>query len=1504
MLSTPPEPSPPVSGAPAAGPWRAAWRTVGPWLVGLLLFVPSVLLAAWLALHWGILPRLEGWRPQIEERASRALGVPVRIGGIEVQTGEWIPVIDLHQVELLGPQGEVALQLPHVRAALSPQSLLGWTPRFAQLFLDGPVLDIHRDGLGRLRIGGLDLSAAQGLGGAGTDERGGAGPVADWFFRQSEFVVRNGRLRWTDEQRLAPAVELHGVTLVVRNSLRRHDFRLDASPSSEWGDRFSLRGRFTQELLAAPSDWRRWSGQLHADLPRADLQALRRHVTLPVDVQEGDGAVRVWAELRTGSVVEVGADLALREVSVRLAPRLEPLRLRDLTTRMSARRDPDRLKIELKALAFDAGDGEAATRWPATDLSLDLRQQQAGGLMLPSSAPVTGGAFQAERLDIGLLAALAERLPLGEALHRSLAALAPQGVISRLEGRWEGEIDAPARYQVTLRGDALALQAGDSADTRPPPTPGALGRPGFRGGAVELQADERGGKALLSLRNGSLRLPGLFDEPELPFRELHAPLTWTVEPQPGGAPPRLKVSAQDVRFTNADASGSLSGHWTSGSGQGLGPAGRFPGTLDLQARIDQARAARVARYLPQGLPAATRHYLTDAITAGEVSRGSIRVRGALWDFPWLRPGEHATGRPAGEFRVAARIDGARFAFVPSTPARLGEAAWTSPWPALDAVSGDLLIERGALSLNGARARVGALVVSDTSVRIPDLERDPRVLVQGRAAGPAADWLEFVSRTPVRDWTRGALDGWRAGGELGLTLGLDLPLHQMASSLVQGQVELRGGDLWIGHGIPPLTQARGRVEFTESGFRLQQVAARGLGGEAQAEGGLDRDGLVRLRVQGQASADGLRRAGELGFIARLGASLSGSAPYQVQFEAGAGGRSLVVSSSLLGLASELPEPLRKEAATALPLRVQLVSRPVESAGADGAAAVEGLERDQLRVDLGSVVQARYSREWSGTTLRAVRGNLRVGAGAGSGESPVAGDAGGVVAQVRLPGADLDLWRPLLDRVFTPPEASAGGGAVTAPVSASGAASSTASSTATANAVGFGPDGAALHAPTEVHLVADWAQLWGRRLHAVDATWRPRSDGWRASLQSREAEGSVEWLEQGDSGLLRSRLRRLDIVRPPALPPGLGEPAPGGAVHAAPSLGVGTAQRPPALDVLVDELRWEGRRIGRLELEASTRPGPRRATAPDWRVSRLSLTMPDGTLQAQSPARTAVDGRTAGGALDFRLDIADTGRLLERVLEQRSIRGGRGAVQGSVQWNGSPLWPDFASLGGRLSLALESGQFLRVEPGAGRLLGVLSLQALPRRLALDFRDVFQEGFAFDSITGDVAIDAGMARTTNLSMRGVQAAVLMEGQADLQRETQDLRVVVVPEINAGTASIAYAAINPAVGVGTFLAQLFLRRPLAAAGTREFHVTGSWADPQVARIERSRLGAPAESSAEGSPAEPLPPYPGPGPGPSAAALPGAPTAPGPLGGPGSLSSPPTVAPVPGGSGAGRMAP
>jgi uncharacterized protein YhdP len=244
------------------------------------------------------------------------------------------------------------------------------------------------------------------------------------------------------------------------------------------------------------------------------------------------------------------------------------------------------------------------------------------------------------------------------------------------------------------------------------------------------------------------------------------------------------------------------------------------------------------------------------------------------------------------------------------------------------------------------------------------------------------------------------------------------------------------------------------------------------------------------------------------------------------------------------------------------------------------------------------------------------------------------------------------------------------------------------------------------------------------------------------------------------------------------------------------------------------------------------------------------------------------------LKFQLELSDGAALLERLGYGRVLQGGKGQVSGEIGWLGSPWLPEATSLDGEVELAIAAGQFLQVDAGAAKLFSLLSLQSLPRRLTLDFRDVFLEGFAFDHLGGNLHFAHGIAQTNNLRVRGVQAAVLAEGSADLSRQTQDLNVVVVPEINAGTASLAYAAIHPAIGLGTFFAQWLLRRPLQEAGTRQYHISGSWDEPRIDRVER-RPGAPVpdlEALPAARPVVPGAPDPQPAP---AASEPNAPPAP-----------------------------
>ena len=468
----------------------------------------SLGLAAWLTLHWLILPRLDEWRPRIETQAARALGHPVSIGQITVRSGGWVPAFTLRDVVLRDAAGREALRLPQVSAALSLPSLFALHLRFSQLLIDDARLEVRRDAAGRWFVGGLDLAGTE----AGAAIDGSA--AADWFFEQHEILIRRGTLRWVDEQRAAPALQLSNVQLLVRNRGRQHALRLDATPPPDWGARFTLQAQARGALLSRAGDWQRWKGTVHADLPRADVSQLRRHVDLPVDVLQGEAALRAWVDWDQGQPQALTLDAAVRQVTVRLAPDLEPVALTDLTGRFVAERQAGGVKLSAERLAFGMPDGSS---WAPSTLALQWRQAPPlSGSASASRAPASGGEFSADRLDLDTLAELGERLPIGAGLRALLGQLNPEGRVQALQARWEGPLDAPRSYSASASVKDLAIAAATA------PEPGLIGRPGWRGADLQFNATERGGRAELSLSDGAIELPGVFEAATVPVKQFAA----------------------------------------------------------------------------------------------------------------------------------------------------------------------------------------------------------------------------------------------------------------------------------------------------------------------------------------------------------------------------------------------------------------------------------------------------------------------------------------------------------------------------------------------------------------------------------------------------------------------------------------------------------------------------------------------------------------------------------------------------------------------------------------------------------------------------------------------------------------------------------------------------------------------------------------------------------------------------------------------------------------------
>ena len=402
-------------------------------------------------------------------------------------------------------------------------------------------------------------------------------------------------------------------------------------------------------------------------------------------------------------------------------------------------------------------------------------------------------------------------------------------------------------------------------------------------------------------------------------------------------------------------------------------------------------------------------------------------------------------------------------------------------------------------------------------------------------------------------------------------------------------------------------------------------------------------------------------------------------------------------------------------------------------------------------------------------------------------------GGILVSANLPVLDVDAWLKAIDSGDAPASADAEGDGSQWPLSA-------------------------------LTLQADALQVLGERLGKVVLKATADAGGWKGSVSSPAVEGSFDW-RQRDEGTLQARLSRLAV-----------DPVEkAGSAEAEASSSDTPTRSLPTLDVISERLLLRGKNLGRLELRARNQEGV-------WLLDKVSLASPEGELRG--------DGRWRPGRrseLAVKVEARDAGRYLAQFGYPDAVRRGQATLSGQFDWQGAPTKIDYQSLSGRFDIEASDGQFNKLEPGVGRLLGVLSLQSLPRRITLDFRDVFSEGFAFDRIEGSAYIERGIMRTSDLQIRGPAAKVFMEGSVDLPAETQDLKVKVQPTLSesvavgAALANAATGVINPVAGVVTYLAQKMLKDPVERFFAFEYGITGKWDDPLVRRL--NGRDAPAKS-------------------------------------------------------------
>ena len=785
--------------------------------------------------------------------------------------------------------------------------------------------------------------------------------------------------------------------------------------------------------------------------------------------------------------------------------------------------------------------------------------------------------------------------------------------------------------------------------------------------------------------------------------------------------------------------------------------------LDLTAKFSKGDAKYALFYYPINLGQTTLHWLDTSILSGQLEDVNVTVKGRLADFPFV-DGKNNLDPKLGLFRVTANIKNC-------------EVEYGIGWPNIEGLGLAMLFEGKRMELNANAGRVLGNQIIKSKTTIAQLDADAPILnIVNELKGPVAEGIKFVNKSPVREVTQGFTEDLNTSGQGKLNLSLMIPMQNIESAQYKGLYQIYNGTM-ESPSIPTLTGIHGLLGFTESSLTAKNINASAFGSPLTFNINSGKDKIIYIAAKGKMNGAAIKQilmsknAGSTNTSPwGSGANyFTGSANWTSDITIQKPLVNIAINTDLFGLNSRLPIPFKKSVSEHLNLRINKKQTP---------------NSDTINLSLGNRLAAKIIRAPENGQLKFDHGFVRFNANANANDLNTnleLGKVKGLQVYGNLDYLDADAWRRVLHDFS--------GGTTQEPL-----------------------------VVQKIALNINKLDIFDRRINQLKITNNTDKDGLRATVESREFSGDLQWLNQ-NNGKFIARLSHLSL---PEAAPNKFKLATNDVVG---KEVIDQEQDYPALDITAENFEFNNKNIGSLELIASPQNNI-------WSIQKLKLTNTDSIISADGQWHNWK--KNPSTYLNVTWDIKNLGNTLKNVGYPDTIKNGEGSLTGQLQWAGGPHQFNPIELNGNLQLSMKKGQILKVQPGVGRLLGLLSLQSLPRRLTLDFRDLFSNGFAFDKINASAKINDGIMTSDDFVMAGPAAEVKIKGETNLQKETQHLTVKVLPHVSDSLSLVALAG-GPLAGAVAFLAQKILKDPLNKIASSEYEIIGTWDNPQEVKASKN---------------------------------------------------------------------
>ncbi len=951
-----------------------------------------------------------------------------------------------------------------------------------------------------------------------------------------------------------------------------------------------------------------------------------------------------------------------------------------------------------------------------------------------------------------------------------------------------------------------------------------------RGMQLQLQFKDFAGQGQLQLRASDLALGPQLVAKQLHLQTLATPFSFQLRSVAGEPwPSRAALTLERLTISNDDLALSARVAWNSWASTATSTATSALGTLAIDGKVARAKLGTLVNYFPQVSGADVLRYLQAALGQGEITNGVIRIHGPVAHVPAFDAHE-------GQFTISAQLHNGTFNYLPDYVYGVGQARKNKPWPALEKLNAQFFMDGKKLELTQGQGQLlgyAQIAVKNIKAQFADI-RNLNLNLTFDADAQAKEALHLLANSALADLTQNATASLQATGPLALNMALNIPIQTPERTRVTGLLTLKGNTLRVSPQVPQVQQLVGTLELNEKGFHIPQARAVALGGAIQVSGGMpaaigSKDpATLSLKIQGLMHAAQLREQTELGLPARVAQLMTGQTPFNLALRLVQDRLNIEVSSTLEGMQLKLPAPFKKEPRTHMPVVFRL--RPNAESDNTSGDTVEltiGHPENAAR----KLLAMRYQRS-DGPSPKVLGGEIAVNLAEDESPSHIPGV---VSASIHLDQMPVGEWLQVIHTLQR---------------GATAALAKTDADPVDANAALPTVDVNDSYLPNVWALRSHELSVNDRVVHNLTLAGSREGRVWTMSGLADEFSGYAQY-DQGSDHMpatMSARLERLHLGKSEVRHiDGLIDK-----VESEPTTTL------PDLDVEIADLQLDNLKFGRVELLArntldtapsadpvASAPDAPQASAPllalqdrTWVLHKLHVSRPNAQAKVEGSWQWLASDIQKGNSekrvrLQFDVNTDNLGQVLTDFALPDTVNRGSGQVYGSVTWLGSPFAVNYPRLGGQVSVHMRNGQILSVDPGALKLLGIFSLQFLPRLLSLNLNSELQQGFTFDSISGDAVIRKGVAHVDNLALKNSSLAnVDISGTVDLVHNQYDLLAQVTPQVNFGSAALVASAFLGPTQLALLPVQWLLSKALSRGAERYWQVRGPLNAPQMVQL------------------------------------------------------------------------